>query len=60
MSAYYWGRALAAIDRKRGELIGGGIPEDPGDPVWRELENWQWLEEFAQASRRMVEEAEIF
>lgn len=60
MSAYYWQRALQAIDRERGKLIGDGIPEDPGDPVWRKIETWHWLEEFAQASKQMAEEVEIF
>jgi hypothetical protein len=60
MSLYYWGRALAAVDKKRLKLVRQDVPEDLEDQAWREVERLTWLEEFARASLHMAEEAEIF
>jgi hypothetical protein len=60
VSVYYWQRAVAAIDKKRLEVAFQPVPEDPDDPIWKEVERLAWLEDFAHASMRMAEEAEIF
>ena len=36
------------------------VPDDPNDPIWREIERLLWLERFARISLQMAEEAEIF
>lgn len=60
MSTYYWERAQQAVDRRRAELARREVPEDENDPVWRELEHLNWLEQLAKVGHQMAEDSEIF
>ena len=59
MTTEYWHRAIAAIDRRRLELMRRDVPEED-DPIWGEVEHLLWLEKFAQRSLLAMEEADIF
>jgi hypothetical protein len=61
LSEYFWSRAFSAIERRRGKLADGQIPDSEDSPVWKELDKLMWLEQFANASLRMEREvADLF
>lgn len=58
-ATYYWQRATAAVEKRRLELARRDVPEE-NDPIWQQIENLNWLEQYAVAGLHMAEEAEIF